>query len=205
MATKNTEGENNPMKLHALAPSNFYNATSPECGRCVSLADYLAACGLTDHVDAAIQELIPSEVERWSVDVILSKTVVKGTRAISKFGSIHFGKLVMQITELDCSPAERADTLLHEIAHLVAYFHLRHRGHGIEWQRCAVALGAKPNRCGSDDRHDRAVAAKRARQGKVVARCTKCGEKVVRMRRSSRDWSRFTHRACGGGRMEAVK
>jgi len=195
---------NKPAKLHAIAPSNFFNATSPHGGRCVSLADYLDECGLTEHVDAAIRELIPSDVERWSVDVILSKTVVKGTRSVSNFGSIHFGHLVMKITELDCAPAERADTLLHEIAHLVAYFHFSDGGHGVAWQRCAVALGAKPYRCGSDERHDRAVAAKRARQGKVVARCTKCGSKVFRLRRSSRDWSRFTHRACGG-KMEGVQ
>lgn len=42
---------------------------------------------------------------------------------------------------------ELKDTILHEIAHALAFIRYGHRGHGIKWKVCCVEIGAKPQRC----------------------------------------------------------
>lgn len=41
--------------------------------------------------------------------------------------------------------AERADTLLHEMAHVADYLRTGHRGHGPSWQAWAKAVGCRPD------------------------------------------------------------
>lgn len=42
---------------------------------------------------------------------------------------------------------DRIDTLLHEIAHFVAYWTTKERGHGLTWQYTMLQFGLKPERC----------------------------------------------------------
>ncbi len=42
---------------------------------------------------------------------------------------------------------DRIDTFLHEVAHLIAYFAAKERGHGLAWQYSMLQFGLKPNRC----------------------------------------------------------
>lgn len=59
--------------------------------------------------------------------------------------------------------AERADTLLHEMAHVADYLETGHRGHGPSWQAWASKVGCRPTRL-----YDRPVATRRRRRDPVT-------------------------------------
>jgi predicted SprT family Zn-dependent metalloprotease len=67
-------------------------------------------------------------------------------RAVRRFGMCRWDERVISLsralTEINDEDAVR-DTVLHEIAHGLAP---RRAGHGEEWRRIAVALGARPDR-----------------------------------------------------------
>jgi predicted SprT family Zn-dependent metalloprotease len=131
--------------------------------------------------------------------VVLSGWKVRPSNAVTRFGSVTPKTRTMRLTALDCSPAARKDTILHEVAHvLTGELLARRENHGPKWQKMALALGAKPERIGSDARFRAASEALRDRRLKVVARCDLCLHEVKRMRRSRRNWRRFIHRGCGG-------
>lgn len=76
------------------------------------------------------------------------------------------------------------DTILHEIAHAKAG---RDAGHGPEWRRAALSVGAKAERCYGDD----VVTPKKKYKGV----CPTCGYEVCRHRRITVSCSK-----CSGGR-----
>ena len=45
---------------------------------------------------------------------------------------------------LEANGAERADTLLHEMAHVADYLESGHRGHGASWRDWARRVGCRP-------------------------------------------------------------
>ena len=47
----------------------------------------------------------------------------------------------------DLLAKDRIDTFLHEVAHHVAYFAAKERGHGLAWQYTMLQFGLKPERC----------------------------------------------------------
>ena len=84
--------------------------------------------------------------------------------------------------------AEVHDTILHEIAHALAG---SRAGHGRLWKQWAVKLGARPQ-AGT-------AGHKIVMEYKYEARCSKCDNKVAGYhRRPTRDFSRLSHRNCGG-------
>ena len=123
---------------------------------------------------------------------------LKGTRAVGRFGTYSPRKNLVTMTTLDCSPEKYEDTLRHEVAHLVDFAIRGKTNHDSWWKGIARKMGANPSSRGSDERFSAAAQAKREALGKIVARCTKCDHEIIRMKRSRRDWSRFTHRGCGG-------
>jgi hypothetical protein len=58
---------------------------------------------------------------------------------------------------------ERADTLLHEMAHIAAYLESGHRGHGPSWRAWAQRVGCRPTTL-----YDRPVIARRRRSDAVT-------------------------------------
>ncbi len=135
------------------------------------------------------------ELEAWTV---------RPSRAVTRFGSITPRTRILRLTVLDCSPAARRDTILHEVAHIVTgALVAKRQNHGPAWRTIARAVGAEPARSGCDPRFHVASAALRASRQKVVARCERCGFEVKRLRRSRRNWRRFVHLNCGG-HFEAV-
>jgi hypothetical protein len=59
--------------------------------------------------------------------------------------------------------AERADTLLHEMAHVADYLEGGHRGHGASWRAWAVRVGCRPTTL-----YDRPVRFRRRRRDAVL-------------------------------------
>lgn len=68
------------------------------------------------------------------------------------------------------------DTILHEIAHAIAG---HAAGHGPEWKRVCVEIGAKPERCYTEE--DTVIIA-----GKYKAVCGGCGKTFTRHKRVPR-------------------
>lgn len=61
------------------------------------------------------------------------------------------------------------DTILHEIAHAIAGYKA---GHGWEWKQVCIRIGAKPERCYSDDTNTPKL--------KYYAKCGACGKEHQR-------------------------
>lgn len=79
------------------------------------------------------------------------------------------------------------DTILHEIAHIIAG---PKAGHGTEWKRVAARIGATPQTC---------TKALPPEAYKYQAECTRCGH-VTGFSRMTARWRMevFTHKGCGG-------
>jgi predicted SprT family Zn-dependent metalloprotease len=73
---------------------------------------------------------------------------------------------------------EVRDTILHEIAHALT----PDDGHGAQWKRKCVEIGARPKRCYGDE----SVASPPRRPAPYVMGCTSCGWWVDRRRRTRR-------------------
>jgi len=85
--------------------------------------------------------------------------------------------------------AEVRDTLLHEVAHALAPVWA---GHGREWKRACVRIGARPQRCGAQG-----VANKHKPTPKWRVECQRCGRTFDRRKRPSR-WSGHRHLCMDG-------
>lgn len=174
------------------------------------LLDFLEEEGLRPTVQAGLRK-VASEFNRDEVEfaaagiAVLEGWTLRPSRALTRYGSIVPGTKTLRLTVLDCSPEARRDTILHEVAHILTGALIAEgENHGPRWRKVAQALGAQPIYAGRDARFRRASAAQRSAREKVVARCKGCGFEVKRLRRSSREWGRFQHRACGA-RFEAVE
>jgi predicted SprT family Zn-dependent metalloprotease len=82
--------------------------------------------------------------------------------------------------------SEVKDTILHEIAHALAG---ARAGHGPQWQRMAIQVGAKPVRCAG-----KGVAAYTNLVGRYRATCPECSKAFYFARKPVRD---LFHRKCG--------
>jgi predicted SprT family Zn-dependent metalloprotease len=71
--------------------------------------------------------------------------------AVKRFGVCKYRSKIIGLSAklVTLNDEERVkDTILHEIAHAIAGFKA---GHGIEWKRACIRIGAKPERCYSTD------------------------------------------------------
>lgn len=85
------------------------------------------------------------------------------------------------------------DTLVHEFAHLLAFY--RHgragTGHGHAWRQAMSDLGAKP------EVYHQYPVERRRQERNLVYKCRKCGVAFSRARPLKRGFQ-YTHRNCGG-------
>lgn len=168
------------------------------------LASFLESEGLHLRVEEGLRK-VALEFGRGEDDFAatgisaLEEWTVRPSRAVTRFGSISSATKTLWLTSLDCSPRARRDTILHEVAHvLTGALVAKRENHGPRWRKIAVALGAEPTPSGSDPRFRAASQALRETRLKVVARCSRCGFEIKRMRRTQRNWRRFLHLRCGG-------
>lgn len=89
---------------------------------------------------------------------------------------------------------EAKDTILHEIAHLLAPLD---EGHGREWQRLARMVGAKPERLHFSSKEEREMV---NREKKYRATCRNCGNSYY-FNRMGKKWANNRYR-CGKCRGE---
>jgi predicted SprT family Zn-dependent metalloprotease len=182
-----------------------------------TLLEFLRAEGLAAHVVDCIELLahtthgegIPDVTDRSLEDTLryLEIFTVTQKKMVGRGGHFRPARAEIGLTSLTMSPEQRTDTILHEVAHLLDWGLFDGRNHEATWQLCAVTLGCKPDRKFSDEPFRASVKEHRQQYGKIVARCASgCGFEVIRLRRSRRNWHRFTHRGCprGKGYLENV-
>lgn len=70
------------------------------------------------------------------------------SRRKTALGTCHFRTKEIKLSKhwLHLPYEELVDTVLHEVAHALAFIHDGHRGHGAPWKRWCVEIGAKPDR-----------------------------------------------------------
>lgn len=79
----------------------------------------------------------------------LSDWTFKFNRKKSSFGVCYFFEQRIELSSIivQCNSIEEVrDTILHEIAHAVAFKLYNDTGHGIHWQEICKVIGAKPER-----------------------------------------------------------
>ena len=99
----------------------------------------------------------------------------KYDNAVKRFGVCRFRSKTIGLSRklvLLNDKEQVMDTILHEIAHAIA----GHKaGHGIEWKRVCIQIGAKPERCYDTD--DTNVV-----ELKYYAKCGACGKEHQKAR-----------------------
>ena len=112
----------------------------------------------------------------------LTNWTFKIDNAKKRFGYCSNGKRTISLsgplTELNSMEQVR-DTILHEIAHALA----PRAGHGLEWRRMCLRIGAEPTRC-----YDATVIQPIHNPASVrhyVGKCPACDYQTVRLRRRS--------------------
>ena len=99
-------------------------------------------------VESAFRKLVAESLALHGLERDWSFKWLKSS-AFRTYGKCVYGpkliKLNRDFVRL-ASDAEVIDVLLHEIAHAITFIRYANtvRGHGPEWKRCCVAIGAKP-------------------------------------------------------------
>lgn len=122
---------------------------------------------------------------------------VRFTRAKTGLGAIMFSRLTGEAVEMKLSETILTrvdesivrDTILHEIAHVLAG---RKAGHGRLWKLQAMRVGANPTRTAS------LPASVKSQISRYCIVCEKCGQKEYYNRALKYDISSYYHKDCGG-------
>jgi len=125
---------------------------------------------------------------------------VRPSRALTRLGSYvsRGGQPVCIRLQFAQEPEQLQETLLHEVAHacdhMVNQPGVSYRNpHGEGWRRWMAAFGAAKVTA----RRSAGLTVLYRQRLKVVAICSRCGEKIHRLRRFSRR-RRYRHVGCGG-------
>lgn len=141
-------------------------------------------------VRAALHDILKNSLEQFRLvagNELASKLVVEwNTRMRSTAGRAFWPEVRVELNPrlIQLSIAEVRRTLLHELAHLLAYHRSGRRRiapHGIEWKQACIDLGIP----GEKATHQLALpSVRQKRKWKYV--CPQCGEGLERVRKMKR-------------------
>jgi len=139
--------------------------------------------------DAASSALMAHGLYGWAFGFGWGKRTLGTTRVRvgDRTGTIRLSRHLVDAN----MPDVLEDTLLHEIAHALAYqrFGRAAMNHGPAWQAIAREVGAEPRAT---------CAAGPLAPAPYVLVCERCGEQVGLFRKPKHRASRYRHRKCGG-------
>ncbi|MDZ7799783.1 MAG: SprT-like domain-containing protein [Trueperaceae bacterium] len=138
---------------------------------------------------AAAERMLHHGLDDWAFGFGRGKRTLGTTRVVAgaRTGTVRLSRYLVQ----NGDDARISATLLHEIAHAVAYarYGRRAMNHGPLWRSVAREVGAEPRAtCSSDP-----VAPPRH-----VLVCRRCGTRVGLYRRPKHAPGAYRHRGCGG-------
>ena len=106
-------------------------------------------------------------------------------------GEIHYGPNIIKLhVNLLKNPKHLKTTLLHEVAHLIAYYEYGDHGHGYSWKKVMRDLRQDPKRCHN---YDNIKIDKHNATRKYV--CPRCSNVMYTARKLKR---KYIHTQCGG-------
>jgi predicted SprT family Zn-dependent metalloprotease len=153
-----------------------------------TVAGELKMCDLYKQVEAALIKNFPD-----NADDILGEFwlwPVAETKSMTKYGSVllteNKDRRVLKMSSLPMSVEQYHNTLLHEVAHIIAWILAEDAGHGLAWKTMASMIGCDIN-ISTDGKFGESVTAARNAKIKLVAECPKCGQKWFRTRRFHRN------------------
>jgi predicted SprT family Zn-dependent metalloprotease len=135
-------------------------------------------------VDPGLGELCRGDLERLKLDDLAARVVVEwNPKMRSSAGRAYWPHGLIQLNPrlLEISDAEVKRTLLHELAHLIAYErhpHRRIKGHGKEWRQACADVGI-PNEKAT---HQLALPTRTLRR-QWLYECPACHKSFERVRR----------------------
>jgi predicted SprT family Zn-dependent metalloprotease len=139
---------------------------------------------LYEQVETAVYENHPKHARK--VMIAIGDWPIGHSRSMNTFGSVRLSKdpkrRILKMSSFAMSSAAYNDTLLHEVAHIIAWMVADDRSHGYFWKFVASSIGATPHRLGHDIKFEESVAAHRVRKTKLVAKCSDCGQTWYRQR-----------------------
>lgn len=95
--------------------------------------------------------------------------IVWNDKMRSTAGKIWYNRGIIELNpHLLDTPEKLESTLMHELAHFVAYCNYESRGHGKLWKKVMVELGQKPDRCHS---YDTSQVKRKMKKYKVSCKC----------------------------------
>lgn len=100
----------------------------------------------------AIAERLMSGDNKLGYDVTERGYRFEFSNRSSALGDVHYGTKIIRLSKKFIKSrtlAEMEMTILHEIAHAIAYEDHNHTGHGQVWKNIFISLGGTGKRCGS--------------------------------------------------------
>ena len=144
---------------------------------------------LTKNNETISTEDVLDHLARWKIST--------NGRPLGRLGQCDYGAKEVEIHSVLLKAEEketRIAAILHEVAHAVAKYLFKHRGHGPAWKRTMVAFGQDPSRTLPSD----AIAKLREKRANYVYACSKCGVEHYAQRRKKRPAREYSHVGCGG-------
>jgi predicted SprT family Zn-dependent metalloprotease len=143
-----------------------------------------------------LQNLYPQILEEHSLPPIPLKFSARLKRALGQFKYYKNGaalSITISSNYMELAPIELLeDTLRHEIAHFMDFMDRGYSDHSQRWKRCAIKVGANPNRV-------KDLPLEFKPKGKIEAHCERCGLVGYRHRETkSMYYATYTHNKCGG-------
>jgi predicted SprT family Zn-dependent metalloprotease len=141
--------------------------------------------------DAAAAEALAEAIRRLPV-IDPPRIIWKRYRTTAGRAYFHEGTICLSSVLLD-TPERIRETVLHEYAHHAVFqsYGPRAQSHGREWRSAMRKLGLKP-----DVHHAYACQGNQVSK-RVVVKCRKCGEEILRVRPLKRNRI-YSHIGCGG-------
>lgn len=168
----------------------------------MKLTKYMKDAGVADCVDRGLDRLdILSETQKAKIlrDLETWKFVIN-RRATTRHGQTRYldREVELHVHLLgEGNEDARNQTLLHEIAHIVADLIWDRgciRAHGKEWKRVMHAFGANPERTSSHA----SMMEFQLKKANYIYACERCGHDFPAQRKKKYAPSNYVHKRCGG-------
>jgi len=152
-----------------------------------NVASLLIKHDLYEQVETAVYGELKAHADE--VMQALREWPVGTAKRVGAYGCVMLSRVksrrMLRMSSLAMSSDQYDNTLLHEVAHIIAWLVFDARGHGYYWRRMAALIGVDLY-MEHDPKFMESIAAHRVKKTKLVALCPSCDKKWHRMRSFSK-------------------